>query len=29
MDELYEKYFSTAPPQSVASGDPNPLLTND
>ena len=29
MDELYEKYFSTAPPPSVASGDPNPLLTND
>ena len=29
VDELYEKYFSTAPPESVASGDPNPLLTND
>jgi polar amino acid transport system substrate-binding protein len=29
VDELYEKYFSTAPPPSVASGDPNPLLTND
>jgi polar amino acid transport system substrate-binding protein len=29
VDELYEKYFSTAPPESVASGDPNPLLTNN
>jgi polar amino acid transport system substrate-binding protein len=29
VDELYEKYFATAPPESVASGDPNPLLTND
>jgi polar amino acid transport system substrate-binding protein len=29
VDELYEQYFSTAPPESVASGDPNPLLTND
>jgi polar amino acid transport system substrate-binding protein len=29
VDELYEKYFATAPPPSVASGDPNPLLTND
>ena len=29
IDELYEKYFATAPPESVASGDPNPLLTND
>jgi polar amino acid transport system substrate-binding protein len=29
VDELYEQYFSTAPPESVASGDPNPLLTNN
>jgi polar amino acid transport system substrate-binding protein len=29
VEELYEKYFSTAPPESVASGDPNPLLTNN
>ena len=29
VDELYEKYFSTALPESVASGDPNPLLTNN
>ncbi len=29
VDELYEKYFGTAPPPSVASGDPNPLLTDD
>jgi polar amino acid transport system substrate-binding protein len=29
VDELYEKYFSTTPPPSVGSGDPNPLLTDD
>jgi polar amino acid transport system substrate-binding protein len=29
VDQLYEQYFSTAPPESVASGDPNPLLTNN
>jgi polar amino acid transport system substrate-binding protein len=29
VDELYEKYFSTMPPPSVASGDANPLLTNN
>jgi polar amino acid transport system substrate-binding protein len=29
VDELYEKYFGTTPPPAVASGDPNPLLTND
>jgi polar amino acid transport system substrate-binding protein len=29
VDELYEKYFSTTPPPSVASGDPNPLLTEN
>jgi polar amino acid transport system substrate-binding protein len=28
LDELYEKYFQTAPPKSVLS-DNNPLLTND
>jgi polar amino acid transport system substrate-binding protein len=28
LDELYEKYFETAPPKSVLS-DNNPLLTND
>ena len=29
VDALYEKYFATAPPPSVASGDPNPTLTDD
>jgi ABC-type amino acid transport substrate-binding protein len=29
VDELYEQYFSTAPPESVSSGDPNPLLSNN
>jgi polar amino acid transport system substrate-binding protein len=29
VDELYEKYFSTTPPESVSSGDPNPLLTDN
>ncbi len=29
VDELYQKYFSTAPPESVASGDPNPFLSDN
>ena len=29
LEELYDKYFATAPPPSVASGEANPLLTND
>ena len=29
VDELYDQYFATSPPEAVASGDPNPLLTND
>jgi polar amino acid transport system substrate-binding protein len=29
VEELYDKYFSTTPPPSVASGDPNPLLTDN
>jgi polar amino acid transport system substrate-binding protein len=29
MDELYEQYFATAPPPSVAAGSTNEQLTND
>ena len=29
MDELYEQYFATAPPPSVAAGSTNAQLTND
>ena len=29
VDELYEKYSPLPSPESVASGDPNPLLTNN
>lgn len=29
LDELYEKYFATTPPETVAAGSTNELLTND
>ena len=29
LDDLYEQYFSTTPPESVASGSTNELLTDD
>jgi polar amino acid transport system substrate-binding protein len=29
MDALYEKYFGTTPPESIAAGSTNELLTND
>jgi polar amino acid transport system substrate-binding protein len=29
MDELYEEYFATTPPEEIAAGSTNELLTND
>ena len=29
MDELYEEYFATAPPEEIAAGSTNELLTDD